>query len=184
LSLIYILTTVTAEVISDSSTLTLYLVQKMDANAIITTAEYDIVDSANYQTTPQPLPTQLNVLRLFYQVHDGNIYHVTCQDFPQALENFASCDENYDYEFFLQSSSDSAAMSYVTCKLLSLPLLVNILNKKIYGMDFDAKELKRGYLLTLHQKLNLEQSLKKDFLLHFTQHPNFDSKAELNSNKI
>src|SRR5436190_23353326 len=103
----------------------------MDTNAIITTSEY--VDSAKHQTTPQPMPT---VLRSFYyQAHDDNIYHVTCQDFLQESENVVLCDENYDYEFFLQNTNDSAAMSHVTCKLMSHKLIANILNKKIYGME-------------------------------------------------
>ena len=46
---------------------------------------------------------------------------------------------------------------YVTCKLLSHSLIVNLLNKEIYGINFDVNELKRRYLLTLHQILNLEK---------------------------
>src|SRR2546421_181875 len=132
-------------------------------NNMITTATYDLVDPADHQTTIQLMPNLLNKLRLFYQAqNDDNIYHVvTCQDFPQGLENPVSLNDNYDYEFFFQSPNISAAISHVTCKLLSYSSIINLLNKKVYGMDFDVNNLKCRYLLTLHQKFNLEQSLKQ-----------------------
>src|SRR3954467_3241684 len=92
-----------------------------------------------------------NYLKLFYQTpNDNHIYHITCkmilQDFQKS--DFDSWDEdNYDYEFFLQSSNGSTMSHYVTCKLLSHILIVNMLNKKFYGTDFDANDLKRKYLL-------------------------------------
>jgi hypothetical protein len=58
-------------------------------------------------------------------------------------------------------------MFHVTRKLLSRSLIVNLLNKEIM-MDFDVKDLKRRYFLTLHQKLNLEENLKQILSLYFT----------------
>ncbi len=53
---------------------------------------------------------------------------------------------------------------YVTCKLLSHSLIVNLLNKEIYGINFDV-ELKCRYLLTLHHRLNLKTNLNSSLLL-------------------
>ncbi|PKC59863.1 hypothetical protein RhiirA1_445221 [Rhizophagus irregularis] len=97
---------------------------------------------------------------LFYQpLDDNNIYHINCKMFlqPQNPEIIFLSEDDYDYEFFYQNSN---ANYHVTCKLLSHPLIINILNKEIYGIDFDVNELKRKYTLTLDQKLNLELNLK------------------------
>jgi hypothetical protein len=97
---------------------------------------------------------------LFYQPpDDNNFYHINCKMFlqPQNSEIIFLSEDDYDYEFFYQNSN---ANYHVTCKLLSHPLIINILNKEIYGIDFDVNELKRKYTLTLDQKLNLELNLK------------------------
>ncbi|UZO06008.1 uncharacterized protein OCT59_026344 [Rhizophagus irregularis] len=73
----------------------------------------------------------------------------------QLSENY---NDDYDYEFFHQQSLYTSY--YVTCKLLPHSLIMHILNKEIYGIDFDVNELKYKYTLTWNQKLNLEQSLK------------------------
>ncbi|GBC07468.1 hypothetical protein RclHR1_00750002 [Rhizophagus clarus] len=127
------------------------------------TALHDL-DLANQLATQiQPMQnSQLNEFRLFYQPpNDDNFYHVTFKMILQLSENYY---DDYDYEFFYQGSD---ANYYVTCKLLPHPLIVNILNKEIYGIDFDVNDLKRKYTLTWNQKLNLEQSLKR--VLSFLQ---------------
>ncbi|RIA88494.1 hypothetical protein C1645_243103 [Glomus cerebriforme] len=112
----------------------------------------------------QPIQ-HLNEFRFFYHSpDDDNCYHVICkiilQDYPQIN------DENYDFEFFYQNSNDSNIRYHVTCKLLSNSLIINLLNKKIYGRDFDSNEFKSKYLLLNSlQKLNLELNLKQ--ILHF-----------------
>ena len=67
------------------------------------------------------------------------------------------------------------------CSVLSRSLIVNILNKKIYGMDFDVNNLKYGYYLTLRQKLNLEQNLKQILPSYFSQRPISDIETRLDS---
>ncbi|RIA96712.1 hypothetical protein C1645_815026 [Glomus cerebriforme] len=97
----------------------------------------------------------LSEFGLFHQPpNDNNIYHVTLQQISEnvVLEDF------YDYEFFYQNSN---TIYYVKCKLLSHSLIVNLLNKEIYGEDFDKNDLRCKYILTLDQKLNLESSLKE-----------------------
>ncbi|GBB98210.1 hypothetical protein RclHR1_03170006 [Rhizophagus clarus] len=88
-------------------------------------------------------PTQIIQLNLFYQPqNDNNIYHITVQNYPWEV--------NYDYDFNYKGY-------HVACKLLSHPLIVNMLNKEIYGRDFEVNDLKRKNTLTWEQKLNLER---------------------------
>ncbi|GBB94259.1 hypothetical protein RclHR1_02320014 [Rhizophagus clarus] len=109
-------------------------------------------------TTQQSL--QSNELRLFYQPpNDVNIYNVTSKITLQ--DHHQNDDDDYDYEFFYQISDD---LRHVTCKLLPSSLITGILNKKIYGIDFDTSELKRKHTLNLQQKLNLELNLRQIFL--------------------
>ncbi|RGB36339.1 hypothetical protein C1646_758242 [Rhizophagus diaphanus] len=104
---------------------------------------------------------QMVEFNIFYQPQNDNyIYHITCrkitQDHLQGTGNSIFLDDNYDYEFFIENLDDSTTMFHVTCKLLPNSLILNILNKEIYGFDFDITELRRRNSLTLHQKLNLE----------------------------
>ncbi|CAB4405191.1 unnamed protein product [Rhizophagus irregularis] len=69
------------------------------------------------------------------------------------------------------------------CKLLSCSLIVNLLNKEIYGMDFDVKYLKCRHLLTLHQKISLEENLKQILPLYFLQHHIPDNEVIFDSNE-
>ncbi|PKY25412.1 hypothetical protein RhiirB3_527898 [Rhizophagus irregularis] len=102
--------------------------------------------------TPQQA-LQSNERKLFYQPPgDINIYNVFCKI---TLQDYH--DVNYDYEFFYQIPDD---IRHVTCKFLSPSLIIGILNKKIYGINFDVNEFKRKHTLTLQQKLNLKLNLK------------------------
>jgi hypothetical protein len=140
-----------------------------------------MIDSQNMQSHLSTEIFKPNELRLFYQAPDeDNIYHIICKIILQDSENFVSLEDDYDYEFI---SDDSEMIFHVTCKLLPYSLLVDILNKETYGIDFDVTELKRRYFLTLHQKLNLEQNLKQIFPSYFLQHPTSDSEARLDSNE-
>ena len=75
---------------------------------------------------------------------------------------------------FLSNAASTDLAKFIskrfTCKLLSYPTLENILNKEIYGIDFDVNGVICKYLLSLHQKFNLEQSLKQVLPLYFSQH--------------
>ncbi|CAG8698672.1 uncharacterized protein OCT59_009058 [Rhizophagus irregularis] len=124
-------------------------------------------------TTLQPIQDRLVELSLFYQPqNDNNIYHITCrkflQDQLQGTGNSIFLDDNYDYEFFLESLDGSTTMFHVTCKLLPNTLILNMLNREFYGFDFDVAELRRRNSLTLHQKLNLERNLKQTLPLYFS----------------
>jgi hypothetical protein len=118
-----------------------------------------VVDSQNMQSHLSTEILESNELRLFYRVpNEDNIYHVTCKMILQYSDNLVSLEDDYDYEFI---SDDSEMMFQVTCKLLPHSLIVKILNKEFYGINFDVTELKCRYLLTLNQKLNLESNLKQ-----------------------
>ncbi|RGB36325.1 hypothetical protein C1646_758224 [Rhizophagus diaphanus] len=106
--------------------------------------------------------------RLFYQLqYDNNIYYAICR---KVQFNGSECsiltDNNYDYEFIFQSLNDSLITFHVTFKLLSRSLFVNILNKKIYGMDFNVTDSKSK--LTLNQKLSLRQTLQQILPSYFS----------------
>jgi hypothetical protein len=151
-----------------------------DTTDIIFTASSDLaaidlanqpmeVQMQNYQSS-----TQLNEFKTFYKPkNDSNFYHVICKKiyYPPNSENLTSSDENdeddYDYEFFHQDY-------HVTCKLISDELIEDILNKEIYGRNFDVNDLKRKHLLTLHQKFYLEQNLKQDILYYLCTPDNQD----------
>ncbi|RGB38488.1 hypothetical protein C1646_755653 [Rhizophagus diaphanus] len=105
--------------------------------------------------TPQQA-LQSNELKLFYQPSgDINIYNVTCNSILQDYHQ--NVDDNYDYEFFYEIPDD---IRHVTCKFLPSSLIIGILNKKIYGINFDVNEFKRKHTLTLQQKFNLKLNLK------------------------
>jgi hypothetical protein len=65
-------------------------------------------------------------------------------------------DEDYDYEFFYLDRY------HVACKILPHHLVINLLNKKIYGIDFlNGLERECKILLTSCEKFNLELNLKQ-----------------------
>ena len=89
----------------------------------------------------------MNELKLFYQPpNDVNHYHVTCkitsQDYRPNYDDY-----DYDYEFFYQNSNDIINTKHITCKFLPPSLIISILNKKIYGINFDMNDLKCKHTL-------------------------------------
>jgi hypothetical protein len=112
--------------------------------------------------TENQAPAQ--VIRFFHQL-DNNVYHVTCKMIISqgSFGNSAFWDDDsYDYEFFFHITNGLVTVYHVMCKLISNPLIVNMLNKEIYGMDFvDINNLNRNYSLTSYQKYNLELSLRQ-----------------------
>ncbi|RIA96707.1 hypothetical protein C1645_802246 [Glomus cerebriforme] len=154
----------------------------MNTNNMIT---FNSENRQAIQNCPSTQVLHLNELKLFYQApNDNNFYHVTCKIILQDYQSENSVpwdDDNYDYEFFFQNY-------HVTCKLLTHSLVLNILNKEIYGRDFDINDLKRKYLLlTSRQKLNLELNLKQILPLYLPQYsiPDIsDGETKLNNDKF
>ena len=137
-----------------------------------------MVDNQNLQNQQLIQAMKSNEIRLFYQAPNSNnndIYNITCKKIPQDYLQYLDFmsydygDYGYDYDFIFESLDDSTTIFHATCKLLSHSLVVNILNKTIYGMDFDVGDLNHRYLLTLRQKLSLEQNLKQILPSHFSQ---------------
>lgn len=88
-----------------------------------------------------PLVTEF---RFFHHTpNDNNFYHVTCQ----TISDFSD-DHDYDHGFFY---CDSAINYYVKCKLYSHSLIVNILNREIYGNDIGVNNLELKRLLSSEQ---------------------------------
>jgi hypothetical protein len=141
--------------------------RNMDMNASVNqilTQATAIQPLQNFQSTQEEL-------RLFYQPpNDNNFYHVTRRKILQ--ENLISWEDDYDYKF-------SNAIYSVTCKLMSHSLIVDILNKEIYGRDFNIDNLKRKYILTSNQKFNLKLSLQQQILPFY---PHVHERPDSNEN--
>ncbi|RIA91552.1 hypothetical protein C1645_821865 [Glomus cerebriforme] len=134
-------------------------------------------------TADQPITQHQQILQVisylkFYHLspNDNNFYYVTCKIILQ--EDVGSFDDHdhYNHGFFYQHPNDPSTVYFVTCKLIPYHLIENILNN---GMDFNNKCM---VLLSLHQKLNLEQSLKQK-LFNLMRNANstiqFVSKADI-----
>ncbi|CAG8620144.1 uncharacterized protein OCT59_010592 [Rhizophagus irregularis] len=99
-------------------------------------------------------PPLITEFRFFHHTpNDNNFYHVTCQ-----IISASSDDHDYDHGFFY---CESEINYYVKCKLYSHSLIVNILNRKMYGNDIGVNNLELKKSFSSEQRLNLEQSLKQ-----------------------
>jgi hypothetical protein len=108
-------------------------------------------------TSTAALNLDQSSFKLFYQPpNDDNFYHVTFKPFNPISQPYENYEDDYDYDLFSQDDS-----YHITCKLLPHTLIINILNKEFYGIDFDSNDLKVKYTLNLNQKYNLEQNLKQ-----------------------
>ncbi|RGB40795.1 hypothetical protein C1646_752897 [Rhizophagus diaphanus] len=107
----------------------------------------------------------LSYLKFYhFSPNDNNFYLVTCTIIPQ--DSSFDDQSRHNHEFFYQHSNDSSTEYYeyyVTCNLLSHSLVENILNG-FRGLEFDFESL------SIHQKLNLEQTLKQKLKNLFCQH--------------
>jgi hypothetical protein len=122
---------------------------------------------------------QINERKFFhYAPNDDKIYHITCQIIQQGSVSLD--DYNYDHGFFY--NINPTANYYVTCKIFSHSLIVNILNKNIYGIDSGINNLERKELLSLNQRLDLERDLKQVLPFHLTQ--NHISEREVRTNSV
>jgi len=102
--------------------------------------------------------------RFFHHTPDNNFYHITCQIIPQG--SVFPDDHDYDHGFIYQHLETSY---YVKCKLFSHSVIVNILNREIYGIDIGINNLELRYSLHLDQKIKLEQELKRFLPFYFMQ---------------
>ena len=113
--------------------------------------------SCDYTNTTVDVANQQQFLRIsdffHFTPNDNNFYHVIIFQEDSLDDN-----NNYDHGFFYQYNFSTKY--YVTCKLVTYPSLENILNKGICGVNFDINDVSYKKLLTLHQKSNLEESLK------------------------
>ncbi|CAB5368915.1 unnamed protein product [Rhizophagus irregularis] len=122
--------------------------------------------------------TQMNECKFFhYAPNYDRFYHITCQTILQGFDSFDNY--NYDHGFFY--NINPTANYYVTCKILPHSLITNLLNKKIYGIDIDINNLERKELLSLNQRLNLEQDLERILPFHLKQYHTTNKEIRMNS---
>ncbi|CAB5368903.1 unnamed protein product [Rhizophagus irregularis] len=121
---------------------------------------------------------QMNECKFFhYAPNYDKFYHITCQTILQGFDSFDNY--NYDHGFFY--NINPTANYYVTCKILPHSLVANMLNKKIYGIDIGINNLERKELLSLNQRLDLEQDLKQILPFHLTQNHTSNKEIRMNS---
>ncbi|RIA81498.1 hypothetical protein C1645_836893 [Glomus cerebriforme] len=126
----------------------------------------------------QELQHQQILFKDFYYLspNDNNFYFITCkiilQDDPASFDDH-NC---HNHVFFYQHPSIPSAEYYVTCKLLPYHLIENILNNTL---DFNAIDLK----LSLHQRFNLEKSLKQKLFDLFHCNRNANSIVSMTDNQ-
>ncbi|RGB30929.1 hypothetical protein C1646_764711 [Rhizophagus diaphanus] len=124
---------------------------------------------------------QMNECKFFhYAPNYDKFYHITSQTILQGFDSFD--DYNYDHGFFY--NINPTENYYVTCKILSHSLVANMLNKKIYGIDIDINNLERKELLSLNQRLDLEQDLKRILPFHLTQNHTSNKEIRMNSSYV
>ncbi|RIA98859.1 hypothetical protein C1645_812164 [Glomus cerebriforme] len=132
-------------------------------------------DFTTFNTTEHTLQNQ-QILQTMTFYHfssvDNNFYYVTCK--IVLCDDFDDHD-HYNHKFFFQHPDYPSTIYFVTCKLLSFPLIENLLNN---GMDFDVN---CKVLLSLHQKFNLEQSLKQKLFNLMYCNRNANSTTQTNS---
>ncbi|UZO25404.1 uncharacterized protein OCT59_017670 [Rhizophagus irregularis] len=120
---------------------------------------------------------QTNECKFFHYIpEDNNFYHITCQI---ILRGSVLDDHDYDHGFCYHGSTINY---YVKCKLFSRPLIIKILNKKIYGMDIGMNNFERKKSLSLDQILNLERDLKQILPFYLMQNHIPKSEMRMDSN--
>jgi hypothetical protein len=86
---------------------------------------------------------------IHYAPSDDNFYLIICRNIQGSIP-----DHDSDHIFFYQGPTE---IYYVTCKLLSRSLILNILNEGLYGIKVDGGPKN---LISLNQQFNLERDLK------------------------
>ncbi|CAB4374971.1 unnamed protein product [Rhizophagus irregularis] len=92
--------------------------------------------------------------------------HVTCKIVLPGSDFFDN--RNYDHGFFHNITHTEY---YITCELLPDSSIENMLNKKTYGIDYiDIYNSEQKERLSIHQKRELEQYLKRILPFYLTHH--------------
>ncbi|CAI2175860.1 7408_t:CDS:2 [Funneliformis geosporum] len=96
--------------------------------------------------------------------------------------------EEYDHQFFYQFYGENFSVS---CVIYSLSLTASILNKEMFGLDINVNNMdnsdnsRRNKLpLSLHHKLQLENSLKQVLPSYLSKNQIFKSEMRSNSDGI
>ena len=108
---------------------------------------------------------------------DYQIYHINCE----LLNDDAN--SVYDHKFIYQPTGDKNIYQ-ISCNLISHSLIVQFLNKRIYGIELRQGEESHEEYLTFSnvQRDNLEFHLKEFLFNSLTSKP-IDKKSNLNTVK-
>lgn len=126
-------------------------------------------------TQPTTHTSQLIKLKFFYNPpQDNNFYYIECE---KILEDTLDDQIIYNHSFFYYSCLiDLTVNCHVKCKLLSYPMIIDLLNKEVCEVEFYTSNSTRyESSLSLHQKLYLERSLGQKLDLYFLQYYYIDN---------
>ncbi|CAB4443986.1 unnamed protein product [Rhizophagus irregularis] len=102
-----------------------------------------------------------------------SFYHVTCK---VILHGAVMDNHDYDHGFFYENSAVDYKMYYVACKYIPHSLIIRLLNKEVRT---DYGNLDRQEILSLNQKLEIENELKQILPSHLMKH-SITERAEYN----
>ncbi|GBB86284.1 hypothetical protein RclHR1_12700002 [Rhizophagus clarus] len=103
-------------------------------------------------------------MAFFYNPPDDNqIYHITCENLRENIDPLS------DHTFYCKT--DDKNFYQITCRLISHSLIVQFLNKKIYGIELRQNEEPQPEFLTFSnfQRDNLEFHLREFFFNRLAQ---------------
>ncbi|GBC13211.2 hypothetical protein GLOIN_2v1706157 [Rhizophagus irregularis DAOM 181602=DAOM 197198] len=92
--------------------------------------------------------------------NDYQIYHITCESLNEISNNELPSDHTFYYKL------DDKNLYKITCILISHSLIVQFLNKKMYGIELKQGDEPQQEFLTFsnYQRNNLESNLKEYLL--------------------
>jgi hypothetical protein len=92
--------------------------------------------------------------------NDYQIYHITCESLNEISNSELPSDHTFYYKL------DDKNLYKITCILISHSLIVQFLNKKMYGIELKQGDEPQQEFLTFsnYQRNNLESNLKEYLL--------------------
>ncbi|RGB30953.1 hypothetical protein C1646_764659 [Rhizophagus diaphanus] len=113
------------------------------------------IDQLSQLTGPSSNYSSDRMTFFYNPPNDSQIYHITCEFLNENV------DPSSDHTFYYKL--DDKSFYQITCRLISHSLIVQFLNKKIYGIELRKGEEQHPDYLTFSngQKDNLEYHLKE-----------------------
>ncbi|CAB4476845.1 hypothetical protein RhiirA1_418538 [Rhizophagus irregularis] len=147
-----------------------------DSNVILVKGCTDINQLT--QLTSLSLNYTNDKMAFFYNPpNDFQIYHITCELL------YEDADPSSDHTFYCKL--DDKTSYRISCRLISHSLIVQFLNKKMYGIELRQGEEQHQDFLTFSnvQRDNLEFHMK-EFIFNQVTHKKVDKNSDVNNNVL